>query len=96
MSAYMYILQCNDKSYYVGSTTNLDLRITEHQKGIGAEYTKHRLPVKLVYFEECLSIEDAFIREKQIQGWGRKKREALINGEFKELKECSKKKFKSK
>ncbi len=77
MSAYLYILQCNDKSYYVGSTTNLDLRIEEHKKGKGSEYTKHRLPVKLVYFEECLNIEDAFLREKQIQGWSRKKRESL-------------------
>ena len=43
-----------------------------------SEYTKHRLTVKLVYFEECLNIEDAFLREKQIQGWSRKKRESLL------------------
>ena len=96
MAAYMYILECNDKTYYAGSTTNLDIRLKEHQKGTGAEYTKHRLPVKLVYFEECLSIEDAFLREKQIQGWGRKKREALIKGEFEEIKKLSKKRFETK
>ena len=96
MAAYMYILECNYNTYYAGSTTNLDIRLKEHQKGTGAEYTKHRLPVKLVYFEECLSIEDAFLREKQIQGWGRKKREALIKGEFEEIKKLSKKRFETK
>ena len=58
-----------------------------------SEYTKHRLPVKLVYFEECLNIEDAFLREKQIQGWSRKKRESLINGDYMQLKQLSRKKF---
>ena len=81
----MYILRCNDNSYYVGSTNNLTLRVEEHQNGEGAEYTKHRLPVELVYYEECQSIKEAFMREKQVQGWSRKKREALINNNFDEL-----------
>ncbi len=93
MSAYMYILKCNDNSYYVGSTTNIELRIEEHKHGEGAEYTKHRLPVELVYYEECLSIKDAFLREKQVQGWSRKKREALINGKYENLGKLSKKSF---
>ncbi len=93
MHAYMYILQCNDGSYYVGSTNNLELRLEEHNPGEGAEYTKHRLPVKLVYFEECFSIKEAFLREKQVQGWSRKKREALINGQYKKLPILSKKVF---
>ena len=92
MKGYMYILQCRDNSYYVGSTTNLPLRIEEHNQGIGAEYTKHRLPVKLVYYEECFSIKEAFLREKQVQGWSRKKREALINGWHEKLPELSRKK----
>ena len=69
----MYILKCSDNSYYVGSTNNLTLRIEEHMHGEGAEYTKHRLPVELVYYEECQSIKEAFLREKQVQGWSRKK-----------------------
>ena len=85
----MYILKCSDNSYYVGSTNNLTLRIEEHMHGEGAEYTKHRLPVELVYYE-CQSIKEAFLREKQVQGWSRKKREALINGKFEELEKLSK------
>ena len=95
MKAYMYILKCSDNSYYVGSTTNLDLRIKEHNQGEGAEYTKRRLPVQLVYFEECLNIKDAFFREKQVQGWSRKKREALINNRHEKLPELSMSKQKS-
>ena len=96
MKPCMYILQCKDNSYYVGSTTDLPKRIEEHKQGIGAEYTKHRLPVKLVYYEECLSIKDAFLREKQVQGWSHKKRQALINMKYESLKGLSKKEFKKK
>ena len=85
----MYILKCSDNTYYIGSTTNIELRIAEHNQGEGAEYTKRRLPVQLVYFEECLSIKDAFLREKQVQGWSRKKREALINNQHEKLPELS-------
>ena len=92
MKGYMYILKCSDNSYYVGSTNNLTLRIEEHKHGEGAEYTRHRLPVELVYYEECQSIKEAFMREKQVQGWSRKKREALINGKFDELENLSKNK----
>lgn len=91
MHGYMYILRCNDGSYYVGSTNNLERRLEEHNHGEGAEYTKHRLPVELVYFEECFSIKEAFLREKQVQGWSRKKREALINGQYEKLPILSKK-----
>ena len=87
----MYILLCNDESYYVGSTKYLELRFLQHNSGKGANYTKARLPVHLVYFEEFDRIDKAFYREKQVQGWSRKKREALINGfpsELKLLAEC--------
>lgn len=76
----MYILLCADDSYYVGSTNNLELRVLQHQNGEGANHTKHRLPVKLVYYEEYERIDLAFYREKQVQGWNRKKKEALIKG----------------
>ena len=79
--AWMYILECCDGSYYVGSTRKLKLRLSQHQEGSGASYTSKRLPVKLVYCEEYDRIGDAFYREKQVQGWRREKREALINGQ---------------
>ena len=62
------------------ASRNLECRIFEHQQGLGAKYTSHRLPVNLVYGEEYDSIADAYAREKQVQGWRRAKREALING----------------
>lgn len=91
MKGYTYILQCADGSYYTGSTKDLDIRIAQHQSGEGANYTAKHLPVKLVYFEEYGRIDEAFYREKQIQGWSRKKKEALIANlpeELKKLAEC--------
>ena len=85
MKGYMYILECSDGTYYTGSTIDLELRIKQHQNGEGANHTKKRMPVKLVYYEEYQNIADAFRREKQIQGWSRKKKEALFCGDLKEL-----------
>ena len=79
MKGYMYILLCSDGSYYTGSTNNLEQRMDEHQLGIGSNFTHKLLPVQLVYFEEFDRIDDAFYREKQVQGWSRKKKEALID-----------------
>ena len=76
----MYILLCSDGSYYTGSTKYLKLRIQQHQTGKGANHTKKRLPVQLIYFESYHRIDYAFYREKQVQGWSRKKKEALIKG----------------
>jgi len=81
----MYILECADGSYYTGSTNNLELRLAQHQAGEGANHTQKRLPVKLVYFEAFQRVDEAFYREKQVQGWSRKKKEALINGLPQEL-----------
>lgn len=85
MLSYLYILECSDGSYYTGSTKYLDKRIEEHQDGKGANHTKKRLPVKLVYVEEYQRIDTAFYREKQIQGWKREKKEALIEGRLGDL-----------
>lgn len=82
---YMYILQCANGSYYTGSTTNLELRLQQHQNGEGANHTRKYGPVKLVYSEEFDRIDKAFYREKQIQGWSRAKKEALIQGKFEDL-----------
>ena len=84
-----YILKCSDDSYYTGSTKDLQRRLKQHQNGEGANHTKNRLPIKLVYVEQFTRIDHAFYREKQIQGWSRKKKEALIEGRENELPELS-------
>jgi putative endonuclease len=91
--AWMYILECCDGSYYIGSTKNLEQRLLEHKNGKGSRYTSGRLPVQLVYCEEYDHVSDAFYREKQVQGWTRRKREALINGTPELLPALAKKVF---
>ena len=81
----MYILGCSDGSYYTGSTIDLNVRIQQHNDGFCANYTARRLPIKLLYYEEFLRIDEAFYREKQIQGWSRKKKQALIDNNFCDL-----------
>ena len=89
MKGYMYILKCANGSYYTGSTIDLERRLEQHKNGEGANFTKKHLPVELIYAEEFARIEDAFYREKQIQGWSRKKKEALIAGNFDKLHELA-------
>lgn len=86
---YMYILECSNGSYYVGSTINLYKRVKMHQDGLGANHTKKYLPVKLVYFETFDKIWKAFKREKQIQRWTYEKKAALIRGDIESLKELA-------
>lgn len=69
---------------------NLEKRLWEHENDLGAAYTKSRLPVKIVYCEEYDRVEDAFAREKQIQGWSRRKKKALIEEKWEKLVEYSK------
>ena len=88
-----YILECADGSYYVGSTVNLERRLWEHCEGVGARYTARRRPVKLVYAAEFSSIQEAYLWEKQVQGWGRAKREALIRGDYAALPPLARKDF---
>jgi putative endonuclease len=85
MKGYMYILECADGSYYTGSTNDLERRLLQHQAGLGANHTRKRLPVKLVYFEAFDRIDMAFYREKQVQRWSRKKKEALVRQAIDEL-----------
>ena len=82
MTAWLYILKCADGSYYTGSTTNLTLRIAQHQAGEGSEYTRGRLPVELLYSQDFPTEHDAFLRERQVKGWSRAKKEALMHGDF--------------
>jgi putative endonuclease len=89
----MYILECSDGTYYVGSTKDLEFRLSEHQAGKGAKYTSRRLLIKLVYSEGHERVVYAYIREKQVQNWSRRKREALINRNTEALPELAKKDF---
>ena len=89
----MYILKCSDGSYYTGSTKYLEKRLLDHNNGTGAKHTAKRLPVELIYYEEYTRIDEAFYREKQIQGWSRKKKEALMKGETELLPKLAKKIF---
>jgi putative endonuclease len=84
--AFTYILKCHDDSYYVGSTRNLEFRLWQHNEGLGADYTRRRLPVELVWSVECEHVGEAFWLEKRIQGWSRAKREAIIRGDFDALR----------
>ena len=79
------MVECRDGSYYVGSTWDLEARLSAHNLGLGSAYTRRRTPVRLVWCEEYHRIEDAFRREKQVQGWGRAKRQALIEGRYADL-----------
>ena len=90
MKGYMYILLCDDDSYYTGSSVNLEERFEQHKNGEGANHTKKHPPIKIVYYEEFDRIDEAFYREKQVQGWTRAKKEALINGATNKLNELAK------
>jgi putative endonuclease len=88
---YMYILRCANNAYYTGSTVDLERRLNQHQNGEGSNFTRKYRPVELVYYEEHERIEQAFYREKQVQGWTRAKKESLIKGEtnlLHKLAEC--------
>jgi putative endonuclease len=79
---WVYILKCSDGSYYTGCTNNLEKRIQEHNFKKYDNYTLSRLPVELVYSQRFAHIKDAIVAERQIKGWSRSKKEALVNGDF--------------
>ena len=83
---FVYILRCADASYYVGVTNNVERRLEEHRQALDPRsYTAQRLPVELVYAEWYHYILQAIAREKQLKGWSRKKKEALMAGDMKAL-----------
>lgn len=84
MGCYVYMLRCADGSFYVGSATGEDLsgRIVQHQTGAYPGYTFKRRPVTLVWSEHFDRITDAIAAERQIKGWSRAKKEALICGDW--------------
>ena len=90
---FVYILLCSDGSYYTGVTSQLYRRINAHQSGkYPRSYTFSRRPLELVYLEFFISPFKAIRREKQIKGWSRAKKEALINGDINQLKLLAKRK----
>ena len=92
MGAFVYMLRCSDESFYVGSATGDDLtrRIAEHQTGAYPGYTYTRRPVHLVWSEHFDRITDAIAVERQIKGWSRAKKEALIKGDWAAIQQLSK------
>ena len=80
---FVYILKCSDNSYYVGITSNLDRRVTEHNAGKYSDaYTFSRRPVELVWYQEFFEPNQAISFENKIKKWSRAKKEAIINGEW--------------
>ncbi len=89
MSFYVYILRCADGSYYLGHTDDLEARIAAHHMGAIEGHTRIRRPVTLVFADEFPSREDALARERQVKGWSRAKKEALIKGNWSRLQRLS-------
>ena len=83
MAGWVYILRCADGAYYVGTTrADLERRVGEHNEGTYDGWTRNRRPVVLV-FSQCFDrIEDAIAAERQLKGWSRAKKEALIRGDL--------------
>jgi predicted GIY-YIG superfamily endonuclease len=90
---YVYILQCSDNSYYIGLTDDLERRIKEHQAGQGGSYTSKKIPVDLKYNELYRTRKEAERRERQIKGWSRAKKEALIRENIEILQQLSRSKL---
>ena len=90
---YVYILKCSDNSYYTGITNNIDRRLNEHTCGLNKEcYTFNKRPLDLVFCTEFNDVNQAIAFEKQVKGWSRKKKEALMNSDWDTLKilaECN-------
>lgn len=82
---YVYIIECIDKSYYTGMTWQIDTRWMQHLSGLGSKYTSKHPPERLAYYEEYDNLEEARLREKQVKGWSRNKKEKLIKGEWVKL-----------
>jgi len=94
MTFWVYILRCNDGSYYTGQTEDLETRIAQHVSGAMPEcYTFKRRPLELVFSQEFPSREEALASERQIKGWSRRKKEAMIRGDWTEVSRLSRSRF---
>lgn len=87
---YVYILKCSDNSYYTGVTNDVERRLNEHNFDLNKEsYTYNKRPLHLVFCTEFNDINQAISFEKQVKGWSRKKKEAIINDRWEDLKKLS-------
>ena len=94
MSFWVYILRCADGSYYTGHTDNLDTRIHEHHMGaISTCYTFRRRPLQLVFSQDLPTRDEALASERQIKGWSRKKKEAMMQGDWAEVSRLARSAF---
>ena len=86
MTYWVYVLHCQDGSFYTGHTDDLERRFAEHSSGAFTQsYTFRRRPLKLVYSQEFGARDEAFAAERQIKGWSRAKKAALIDGDIERL-----------
>ena len=83
---YVYLLRCADNSLYCGETPDLGTRESDHNEGRGGSYTSKRRPVQMIYAEQFASRQEALKRERQIKGWTRNKKEALVSQDLDRLK----------
>ena len=87
---YVYIVECSDGSFYTGFTNNIERRLQEHNDGVNPKaYTHNKRPVKLVFHTDFTEPVKGIEFEKQVKGWSRKKKIALINGDMNKLKKLS-------
>ena len=86
MAFQVYMLHCSDGSFYVGRTDDLEARLVAHRKRLYCGYTAKRLPVRLVFSDSFATREEAFAAERQIKGWSRAKKLALIQGDWVEMR----------
>ena len=93
MSFWAYMLRCADGSYYVGHTDDLEARVGAHQSGVIKGYTHKRRPVALAWSQDFGERDEAFRAERQIKGWNRAKKEALIRGDWDAVRLISRKLF---
>ena len=89
LTCYVYLLRCSDGSYYVGHTNDLEQRLAAHERGAIEGYTLSRRPVEWVFSDQFSKRLEAFHRERQIKGWSRARKEALIEGDWDGLVELS-------
>ncbi|BFM42224.1 hypothetical protein CFS9_08650 [Flavobacterium sp. CFS9] len=87
---YVYILKCSDNSYYTGVANNIERRLNEHQSALNKScYTFNRRPLELVFYTDFNDVLQAISFEKQVKGWSRKKKEAIINDKWDDLKQLA-------
>ena len=89
MAFFTYLLRCNDGSYYAGHTEDLEVRMAQHHSGALGGHTAKRRPVSLEWSQDFPTRDEAFDAERQIKGWSRAKKEALIAGDWQRISALS-------